>query len=118
MAIYFNLFKFFISGVCDAARLGHLEELKRLVKAGHDVNQRGSGVGKWTPLMWAARKGHKDCVQYLMQNGAQLDLKDEYGWTALHRAANGGHLEVMKRLVEAGQDVNQRNGRGSTIEHL
>ena len=94
--------------VFTAAMIGDMAEIKRLVEAGHDVNQRD----EWerTPLMWAAREGHTDCVKYLLQNGAQLDLTDHVGNTALHLAAEGGHLEVLKRLVEAGQDVNQRDG--------
>ncbi len=91
----------------DAARDGDLEEVKRLVKAGHDVNQRDGE--ERTPLIWAAEREHTDCMEYLIQNGAQLDLKNIYGNTALHLAARGGHLEVMKRLVEAGQDVNQKD---------
>ena len=110
MAIYFNLFLFSISGVRGAAWRGDLEELKRLVEGGQNVNPRS----RWqesTPLMEAAWKGHTECVEYLIQNGAQLDLMDRDGMTALHEAAGEGHLEVMKRLVEAGQDVNQRGGR-------
>lgn len=26
-----------------------------------------------TPLVWAARKGHLDCVKYLLQMGADVD---------------------------------------------
>ena len=91
-----------------AAEGGHIEVMTRLVEAGHNVNQR-DWLGERTPLMAAAGEGHTDCVQYLLQNGAQLDLEDHVGMTALHLAASLGHLEVMKRLVEAGQDVNQRD---------
>lgn len=26
-----------------------------------------------TPLIWAARKGHFDCVMHLLENGADVD---------------------------------------------
>lgn len=26
-----------------------------------------------TPLIWAARKGHYDCVMHLLENGADVD---------------------------------------------
>ena len=94
--------------MCDAAENGDLETLKRLLEAGHDVNQR-DGVWKRTPLMWAAVKGHTVCVGYLLQNGARLNLEDRERRTALHLAADGGYLEVIKRLVEVGHDVNQRD---------
>ncbi len=92
----------------DAAKKGGLKKLKRLVEAGHDVNQRDGWMAT-IPLMYAAMRGHTDCVEYLLQNGAQLDLKDRDGKTALHLAADGGHLEVIKKLVEKGQDVNRKD---------
>ncbi len=90
----------------DAASSGDLVTLKRLILHGHDVNLK-AGLSYNTPLICAAGKGHTDCVEYLLQNGAQLDLKDQSGESALHMAALGGHLEVMKRLVDGGADVNQ-----------
>ncbi len=99
-----------------AAERGHLKVIKIFIEAGQDVNTRGGWAASTppegaprTPLMWAAEGGHTDCVEYLIQNGAQLDLMDFKGRAAFHLAAEGGHLEVMKRLVEAGQDVNQKD---------
>ena len=76
-----------------------MEEVRRLVEAGHDVNQRDGEKG--TPLMWAAGKGHTDCVEYLLQNGAQVDLKDWDGKTALKLASQQGHDSTVKLLRTA-----------------
>ena len=83
----------------DVAEKGDLKTLKRLLEAGHDVNQR-DGRGR-TPLMWAAEKGHTECVEYLIQNGAQLDLKNYDGWTALRLASEKGHDSTVKLLQAA-----------------
>ena len=64
-----------------------------------DVNQRdSSGL---TPLMWAARYGHKEVVQLLLQQeDTQPDISDmEYGRTALSWAAGSGHEGVVKLLL-------------------
>jgi uncharacterized protein len=46
-----------------AARWGHLEMVKLLLKKGADPEKAG---GKWaTPLAWARRKGHQDIVELL-----------------------------------------------------
>ena len=30
-----------------------------------------------TPLMWASREGHDECVQLLLDRGAQIDHQNE-----------------------------------------
>jgi ankyrin repeat protein len=35
-----------------------------------------------TALMWAAHKGHLNCVKMLLKNGADRDLRDEHGQKA------------------------------------
>ena len=65
--------------------------------------------GPWkgyTPLHWAAQKGHTDIVKALLQAGAEVDAKDEYGYTPLHWAAESGDLATVKALVTAGAEVN------------
>ena len=37
-------------------------------------------------FVFAARNGHKDVVQILLENGAKIDLQDYNGWTALIKA--------------------------------
>ncbi len=36
----------------------------------------------WNALMWAAAEGRKEAVQYLLEQGANVDLKGEDGMTA------------------------------------
>ncbi len=92
--------------VSTAAIIGDLEGVRRAVEAGHDVNQM-DGYDR-TPLIWAAIHGQIDCVEWLLQNGAQVDLgeDDDEQYTAMHYAAKGGHLQMMKTLVKAGQNIN------------
>ena len=88
--------------MCRAARVGDVEKVKTLVKAGQDVNQRDWRKGR-TPLIWAAVEGHTDCVEYLIQIGAQLHLKDKDSNTALHLASQKGHSSTVK-LIETAAD--------------
>ena len=52
-----------------------------LLKNGHDPNS----MDTWcqTPLLWAARYGHKAVAKLLLENDADLESKDEYGQTPL-----------------------------------
>ena len=38
-----------------------------------------SSPHQWTPLYWAARGGHKGIVKYLIQAGADVNIKDYIG---------------------------------------
>src|SRR5712691_7562962 len=54
-----------------AALFGHLEVVKRLIEAGADIENKGSGGGL-TPLVNAASHGHFDVAQMLVDRGARV----------------------------------------------
>ena len=57
--------------IIEAAMSGNVEELKKLISDGADVNAKNNNG--WTALILAAWNGHKDCVKLLEQ--AQRDLE-------------------------------------------
>ncbi|KXZ43354.1 hypothetical protein GPECTOR_93g624 [Gonium pectorale] len=69
---------------------------------------------KDTTLMLAAEQGHVGIVVEMIEEGADLGAKDEYGTTPLHYAARKGHQEVVKELLAAGADVNAATKGGQT----
>jgi ankyrin repeat protein len=52
--------------------------------------------------------GKIEIVNYLMENGADAELKDQDGWTALHLACYYYQKEIVSLLVE-GTNVNIQN---------
>ena len=44
-----------------------------------------------TPLHYAAQKGHKEIIELLITNGADLNAKTGRGTTPLHLAAANAH---------------------------
>src|SRR5437773_745411 len=76
--------------LAEAARSGRLEKVIKLAGVGVDLNSRDD-FG-WTPLMVASAKGHADVAAWLVQNGADVNLKspvirgEDAGKTALHLA--------------------------------
>ena len=49
-----------------------------------------------------------------IENGADVNLKDEWGRTALHWAVEKENLEMVKYLVENGADANLLDIKGRT----
>src|SRR3989338_1507052 len=61
-----------------------------------------------TPLHLAAINGDQESAILLLDNDAQLELKDIEGYTPLHRAVLSGHVEMVGLLIEKGAKVNVR----------
>jgi ankyrin repeat protein len=55
-------------------------------------------MGLGTALHKAAELGKVDLVHYLINEGANLDIKDSNGRTALERAKISNHCEVIRAL--------------------
>jgi len=102
----------------DAANHGDLERVTLLVEEqGVDKNLVG-GEYDQTSLSTAAMNNQFAVVQYLVEQGADMDKVDRYGNTPLHYAANAGHLEVTRYLLEQGADrVKASNYGGWTPLH-
>ncbi len=67
-------------------------------------------------LLSAAEKDNLDRMWELVEQGADVNARDEYGRTALMGAAYEGHLtpELLKAFVQHGADVNARDKYGNT----
>ncbi|MFP3959317.1 MAG: ankyrin repeat domain-containing protein [Spirochaetaceae bacterium] len=68
-----------------------------------------------TPLHWAARRGHEQVVELLLERGANVDAQDALGRTPLHVAV--GHPAVVRLLLENGAAVDSRDHLSNTPLH-
>ena len=100
----------------DAAGAGEVEQVRRLLAEGTDVNAK-TDEGN-TPLHAAAAWGHRDVVAVLLSAGADVNAKERNGMTPLHFAANGDHDNVAALLIESGADVNANAVNGWTPLHV
>ncbi|NOZ23135.1 MAG: hypothetical protein GXP25_18835 [Planctomycetes bacterium] len=69
-------------------------------------------------LVESAGAGDMGKVVALLQWGASVDARGEYGRTPLHRAAEHGQMKVAELLVSKGADVNARDDNGKTPLHF
>ena len=67
-----------------------------------------------TALILAADKGHKEIVEILLENNADVNAKDNDEWTALILAAENGYEEIVKILLQNNANVNANSDSGVT----
>jgi ankyrin repeat protein len=84
----------------------HKSLVEYLVAKGARVNISTTGKESWTPLHKAADLGQLDVVKLLLEKGADLEAKTQWGGTPLYVTAFRGQLEVAKYLVSKGADIN------------
>lgn len=69
------------------------------------------------PIHKAARSGDVDRIEQLLEQGAELEERDETQETPLISAALAGQSSVVSILIAKGADVHARNDRGLTSLH-
>ncbi|CAI5637559.1 ankyrin repeat domain-containing protein 16 isoform X1 [Oreochromis niloticus] len=100
-----------------AARHGHLDIVKYLIKGvGLDVEVYNNDYKR--PLHEAASMSHKDCVSYMLQEGAKVDSLKKADWTPLMMACTRRNLDVIQELLCYGADPALRNKDGWNSFHI
>lgn len=99
-----------------ATNAGHLNVVKRLVKAGANVNHPNNSL--CTPLRAACFDGRLDIVEYLMEHGADMNISNQFNNTCLMIAAHKSHLEIVSYLLEKGANPNEKTNCGTTALHF
>jgi ankyrin repeat protein len=104
------------SSLCD--KVGAHERAKELIKAAC-TGQKGMIKGLLgcdhsilnathsngiTALACAAAQGHKGVVYYLLNQGANPNIRDKAKRTALMHAARAGHTKIVSRLIRASKE--------------
>ena len=113
-----------------AAGLGKLETVEGIIASGADLSaHRRRGAPESPDDHWpadsaqirgdvlsdamfsAARNGHTEVVEYLLDQGAQVDAKGVFGGTGLHWAAINGHRKTVELLIARGASLTIRDER-------
>jgi ankyrin repeat protein len=102
----------------DAVRSGDLEKVKTLLK-GHAERLNSPDQNQKTPLHLALESGHVDIAKYIIEKGADINLKDKDSASPLHNAAYLGNLEIVDLLLKKGAtSLNEGNFRKQTPLHF
>lgn len=95
------------SALMLAALEGYADLSEKLIAQGADVNKPG-----WTPLHYAATRGHVLLIKILLDNHAYIDAESPNGTTPLMMAAHYGTAAAVKALLEGEADPLMKNEQG------
>eukprot|EP00919_Chromeraceae_sp_WS-2016_P065497 GHVR01154933.1.p2 GENE.GHVR01154933.1~~GHVR01154933.1.p2 ORF type:complete len:113 (+),score=17.60 GHVR01154933.1:217-555(+) len=59
-----------------------------------------------------------DVVKVLVENGVDVNFRNNVGQCALHNASANGHLYVVKYLIENGAYINNTDNEGDTPVYI
>ncbi|XP_071097342.1 uncharacterized protein [Haliotis cracherodii] len=94
-----------------AASEGHLNIVKDLIECNSNISLKGC-------LHYAARSGHTETVQHLLNKGAVTNESDCQSYTPLHLACESGNINTVEVLLSSSADVNAVGHKGRTPLHI
>ncbi len=101
----------------DLNNLQHLIETDRFNEVKDIVNHHGINAvdgDKRTALFWASCLGKIELLDWLLLNGADVNLQDRLGLTCLHFCAQEHQQEAAKLLLKNNADTNILNNQGNS----
>ena len=104
----------------DACAMGDLKAARSLIESGANLNEALSppnlagqlsdeddrGLQPETPLTLAVKSQSENIVDYLIEQGAEVNWRNYAGESPLLFAAQKGNCELIRSLIQAGADVN------------
>ena len=101
--------------IYKAAGRGDTRAVAAYLGRGADINKRSGGV---TLLDGAAINGKPDIVRFLLQKGADPNVRNQQGRPPVYYAIIWRHPDVVKLFVESGMNLHVRDNYGETLLHL
>ncbi|KAG0288450.1 hypothetical protein BGZ96_007794 [Linnemannia gamsii] len=106
-----------ITPLIIASYNGFLTICRLLITIGRaNVNQQDNT--QKSALLLASYAGHVDVMALLIEQGASLNILDQYGWSSLMLAAYAGKLDACKLLLSQGADPHIKTANGKNARSL
>lgn len=96
----------------QAAAAGDAERIVRLLRAGANLEARGSG--ERTALLAAVQTNQIAAARALIQAGANVNARDGIGDSPYLLAGARGRTEILRMTLDAGADLKSTNRFGGT----
>jgi ankyrin repeat protein len=109
-----------VSPLMLAVQRNNLALVKLLVEAGADINSAKTGLNVSTPLIesTAIDSVSFEITEFLVQNGANVNLVSSKGDAALHFAVSQSNYAKVNFLIASGADLNLVSASGASALHI
>jgi ankyrin repeat protein len=95
----------------EAARKGDFETVKNLLTKYPDMKDVRRNDGR---ILLHVSFNSRELIEYLIENGADIEAKSDGGWTPLHSQAYKGHKDGVEVLLEHGANLEAKHAYGMT----
>ena len=93
----------------------HIKVVAELLKINSYIDAKNKDeTGGYTALMIASAYGRVEIAKMLLDNHANVNIKDAEGATAIILASMRGHFNIVKLLLENGANINDKDNDGNT----
>eukprot|EP00434_Breviolum_minutum_P040057 symbB.v1.2.035588.t1/scaffold4833.1/size34140/1 len=99
-----------------AADHGRLEEVKELLQSNANI-EATVGFFAYTPLHLAVQNGHRDVVDLLLDENADIEAKNGHQQTPLHHAVETGHRDIVGLLLDKKAQIEAKGAKEQTPLH-
>ena len=97
-----------------AATRGDVHTVELFLDAGMNPNVTSRKAGREPALWHAANNGRLEVMELLLDRGADLDARQNFGYTVLMKVAFNCQADVLEFLLKRGADPNIKDESGRT----
>jgi ankyrin repeat protein len=100
--------------IAYAALYGHVGVLKLLLEPQYKADVNLPEAEAWTALHLAVEDDNSTVVEMLLDSGANVECRTNYGRTPLHLAAVNGNTQLARLLLDRGAYIEAKTRQGGT----
>jgi ankyrin repeat protein len=105
-----------VEPIVEAAKKGDLRTVKTILEK-DPAKLNAVDEEKYTALHWACMRAQWEIAKYLIEKGADLNIKGGDGAPPITWAAHHDNVEIVRSMVERGAELNIKNLWGMTELH-